>query len=180
VTEEQRHVRRRLLHRQSRTLDDSWTALAVRKVDCGKYVKWLLLRLHRHQKFAEMKQENATRKSKRGNMKKVIISMACCAAIAPLAFGQDPQKASGEERGVTVTAPSAAVKIEGGETARYQPPKTLVVQTEGSGRYVLNGRGRVFNSKGEVVGTKVRPGTRVHVHFAGNGDGRTIDRVVVD
>lgn len=113
-------------------------------------------------------------------MKKVIISMACCAAIAPLAFGQGPQMANVEEQGVTVTAPSATVKSEGGEAARYQPPKTLVVHSASPGRYVLNGRGHVFNSKGEVVRTKVRPGARVHVHFAMNGGVRTIDRVVVD
>ena len=50
-------------------------------------------------------------------MKKVIISMACCAAIAPLAFGQGPQMANVEEQGVTVTAPSATVKSEGGQAA---------------------------------------------------------------
>src|SRR4029077_19514667 len=85
------------------------------------------------------------------NMKKVIIGMACCAAIAPLAFGQGPHMARLGEQGVTVTAPNAAVKIEGGEAAGYHPPKTLVVHSEGSGRYVLAGRGHVFNSKGEVV-----------------------------
>ena len=63
-------------------------------------------------------------------MKKVIIGIACCAAIAPLAFGQGPQMATLEEQGVTVTAPNAAVKIEGGEAAGYQPPKTLVVHSE--------------------------------------------------
>ena len=113
-------------------------------------------------------------------MKKLIISIACCAAIAPLAFGQGPQMASVEEQGVTVTAPSAAVKVEGGEAARYQPPKTLVVHNEGPGRYVLTGRGHVFNSKGDMVRTKVRPGARVHVYFATNNGVRAIDRVVVD
>ena len=92
-------------------------------------------------------------------MKKVIIGMACCAAIAPLAFGQGPQMARLAEQGVTVTAPNAAVKIEGGEAAGYQPPKTLVVHSEGPGRYVLEGRGHAFNSKGEVVRTKITPGT---------------------
>ena len=126
--------------------------------------------------------KNTQQSTQRGimNMKKVIIGMACCAAIAPLAFGQGPQMASLGEQGVTVTAPNAAVGIEGGEAAGYQPPKTLVVHSEGPGRYVLEGRGHVFNSKGEVVRTKITPGTRVHVYFAMNGGVRTIDRVVVD
>ena len=125
--------------------------------------------------------KNTQQSTQRGimNMKKVIIGMACCAAIAPLAFGQGPQMARLAEQGVTVTAPNAAVKIEGGEAAGYQPPKTLVVHSEGPGRYVLEGRGHVFNSKGEVVRTKITPGTRVHVYFAMNGGVRTIDHVVV-
>jgi hypothetical protein len=46
--------------------------------------------------------------------------------------------------------------------------------------YVLNGRGRVVNSKGEIIRTKIRPGARVHVYFASTAGVRTIDHVVVD
>ena len=110
------------------------------------------------------------------NMNKVIISIAC-AFVAPLAFGQGP---TATEQGVTVTGTSPALTVEGGEAATYQPRKTLVVLNEGPGRYVLNARGHVFNSRGEIVRSAIRPGTRVHVYFANYGGVKTIDRVVVD
>jgi hypothetical protein len=111
--------------------------------------------------------------------KKVIISIACCALTAPLAFGQGSQTATVEQE-LTVTGKGVITTIQGGEAASYQPPKTLVVRNEGPGRYVLNGPGHVFNSKGERVRTAIRPGTRVQVYFADNGGVRTIDHVVVD
>jgi hypothetical protein len=111
--------------------------------------------------------------------KKLIIGIAGCALLAPLAFGQGPEAAP-MEQGVTVTGTSPAITVEGGEVASYQPPKTLVVHNEGPGHYVLNGRGHVFNSKGERVQSAIRPGTHVHVYFANNAGVRTIDHVVVD
>jgi hypothetical protein len=110
-------------------------------------------------------------------MKKLLISIACCAFVAPLAFGQGP---TATEQEVTVTGTSATATVEGGETARYQPRKTLVVHNEGAGRYVFNGRGHVFNSKGERVRSAIRAGTRVRVYFANYGGVKTLDRVVVD
>jgi hypothetical protein len=110
--------------------------------------------------------------------KTVIISIACCALVAPLAFGQGSVAVI--EKGVTVTGTSVVTTVEGGEAARYQPFKKLVVHKEGAGRYVLDGPGHVFNSKGERVQTKIRPGARVYVYFANNGGARTIDHVVVD
>ena len=112
-------------------------------------------------------------------MNKMIISIACCAFIAPLAFGQGSQTAT-MEKGVTVTATSPTTTVEGGEAASYQPPKTLVIRNEGGGQYVLDGPGHVFNSKGEIVQTALRAGTHVHVYFANNGGVRTVDHVVVD
>jgi hypothetical protein len=111
--------------------------------------------------------------------KTVLISIACSALIAPLAFGQGSQTAI-VEKGVTVTATSPTTTVEGGAAASYQPPKTLVIRNEGGGQYVLDGPGHVFNSKGEVVQTALRPGTHVHVYFANNAGAKTIDRVVVD
>ncbi len=112
-------------------------------------------------------------------MKKLIVSIACCALVAPLAFGKDSQKGAVTEQSLTVTAKSPAITVEGGEAASYQPPRTLVVRNEGPGFYVLGGRGHVFNSKGERV-QAARPGAHVHVYFANNAGVRTIDHVVVD
>src|SRR5262249_46329918 len=97
-------------------------------------------------------------------MKKVIIGIACCAFVAPLAFGQVPQTAT-VEQGLTVTGQTPAISVEGGEAASYQPAKTLVVHNEGPGQYVVNGAGHVFNSKGERIRSAIRPGTHVHIYF---------------
>ena len=110
--------------------------------------------------------------------KTVMISIACCALIAPLAFGQGSVAVI--EKGVTVTGTSPTTTVEGGEAASYQPAKTLVIRNEGGARYVLDGPGHVFNSKGELVQTAIRPGTHVHVYFANNTGVKTIDHVVVD
>jgi hypothetical protein len=71
-------------------------------------------------------------------------------------------------------------QIEGGEAASFQAPNTLVIQHDGPGYYALDARGRVFNSKGELVDSAIRPGTRVHVYFSSNKGERTLDRVVID
>ncbi len=111
--------------------------------------------------------------------KNLILSIACCALVAPLAFGQSPQTAT-LEKGVTVTGQSPTITVEAGEAASYQPRGTLVVNHSGSGQYVLDGPGHVFNSKGERVTTAVRPGAHVQVYFAKNGGEKTISRVVVN
>ena len=112
-------------------------------------------------------------------LKTTIVSVACCALIAPLAFGQGSQTAI-VEKGVTVTTTTPTATVEGGEAASYQPPKTLVIRNEGGGQYILDGPGHVFNGKGEVVQTALRPGTHVHVYFAKNAGVKTVDHVVVD
>jgi hypothetical protein len=120
-------------------------------------------------------------------MKKAITILLCCALLAPLAFAQPESK--GKSQGattteeITVTGTIIKMTSEEGAAANYQPVKTLVVREDRSnapGNYVLNGPGHVFNKKGEVVQTAIKPGTRVHIYYANVGDSRTIDRVVVD
>ena len=122
-------------------------------------------------------------------MKKVIISIACCALVAPLAFAKD-KKGKELQRSraflaetpmtVTVTAPSPNQRVEGATAASYQPPGTIVVRQNGPGVYVLD-RGHVFNSRGETVTGPVTPGTRMHVYFIKDDAGlQMVDRVVID
>jgi hypothetical protein len=122
-------------------------------------------------------------------MKKVIISIACCALVAPLAFAKD--KKGKELMGarllaetpmtVTVTATSPNQRVEGASAASYQPPGTIVVRQDGPGVYVLEARGHVFNSRGEMVEGPISPGTRMHVYFTKDDAGlQTVDRVVID
>ena len=118
-------------------------------------------------------------------MKKPITILVCCALLAPLAFAQPESKSKGASttEEITVTGTIVKMKSEEGSAANYQPVKTLVVREDRSntpGSYVLNGRGHVFNKKGEVIQTAIKPGTRVHIYYANLGDLRTIDRVVVD
>jgi hypothetical protein len=113
-------------------------------------------------------------------MKKLILGIACCALVSPLAFGQGLQMGFVTEKGITVTATKPVITVEGGEVASYQPRNTLVVHGEGAGQFILEGPGHVFNSRGERVQGRVMPGTRVHVYFANNGGVRTVDHVVVD
>ena len=120
-------------------------------------------------------------------MKKPITILICCALLAPLAFAQPESKGKGQgtssTEAVTVTGTIIKMTSEEGSAANYQPFKTLVVREDRSntpGSYVLNGRGRVVNKKGEVIQTAIKPGTRVHIYYANLGDSRMVDRVVVD
>jgi hypothetical protein len=116
-------------------------------------------------------------------MKTAILTLACL-LIAPMAFAEAPaqhenQTATTIEQPITVTG-AAVITNEGGLAASYQPFRTLIVRKDTPGRYVLNGPGHILNTKGEVVRTAIRPGTRVHVFYTGTGTLRTLDHVVVD
>ena len=123
-------------------------------------------------------------------MKKIIVSLACCALVAPLAFGKDSKKASKKQKGthiavlsaernVTVTAPATVTRVEYGEVSGFQPPGTVVVRQDGAGRYVLDDPGRILNRRGEIVTGTLRAGTRVQVYFTGDNGSKTLDHMVV-
>jgi hypothetical protein len=118
-------------------------------------------------------------------MKKIIVTLGCVLS-APLAFAQP--SSTDKKQGTTTTEPLHVTgtiirtTTEEGAAANYQPAKTLVVREDRSsnpGRYVLNGRGHVLKKAGEVIQTAIKPGTRMRVYYAGMGDLRMIDRVVV-
>jgi hypothetical protein len=120
-------------------------------------------------------------------MKKTIVTLACCALIAPLALAQTRsthkrQKTTTEEP-ITVTGAIIKTTTEEGAAANYQPVKTLVVREDRSnnpGKYVLDGPGHIVNRRGELVQTAIKPGTRVHVYYVNTGDLRVVDHIVVD
>jgi hypothetical protein len=120
-------------------------------------------------------------------MKKTIVTLACCALLAPLAFAQTGSK--GTKQGTTTTEPitvtGTIIKMttEEGSAANYQPAKTLVVREDRSnapGNYVLNGPGHVVNKNGEVIKTAIKPGARVRVYYINVGDSRVVDHVVIE
>jgi len=115
-------------------------------------------------------------------MKKIIVILACCALIAPLASAKTPKKGTTDEA-ITVTGAVVQTTSEAGAAANYQPPRTLVVNhsfPNDPRRYVLEGPGHIVNSRGELVHTPIQPGTHVRVYFVNTGDSRAIDHVVVD
>jgi hypothetical protein len=120
-------------------------------------------------------------------MKKTIVTLACCALLAPLTFAQTGSK--GTKQGtataepITVTGTIIKTTTEEGAAASYQPAKTLVVREDRSntpGSYVLKGPGHVVNKNGEVIRTAIKPGTRVRVYYVNMGDSRVVDHVVVE
>src|SRR5438309_7267494 len=117
-------------------------------------------------------------------MRKTVVTLACCALIAPVAFAQTRKKqAVTTEQPITVTGTVVKTTSEEGAAANYQPFKTLVIREDNSnrpGNYLLEGAGHVVNRKGELVQTAIKPGTRVHVYFVDTGSSRVIDHVVVD
>ena len=117
-------------------------------------------------------------------MRRIIVSLACCAFIAPMAFAQTHKKhTTTTEQPITVTGTIVTTTTEEGAAANYQPFRTLVVREDRSnhpGRYVLEGSGYVVNKKGELVQTPIKPGTHVLVYYANAGGSRVIDHVVVD
>ena len=116
-------------------------------------------------------------------MKKAIVTLACCALIAPLAFAQHQKQTTTTTESVTVTGTVVKMTTEEGAAASYQPAKTLVVREDNSnkpGRYVLNGPGHVVNKNGEVIRTAIKPGTRVRVFYVDIGNSRVVDHVKVE
>ena len=115
-------------------------------------------------------------------MKKAIVTLACCALIAPLAFARHQKQTTTTTEPVTVTGTVVKMTTEEGAAASYQPAKTLVVREDSSnkpGTYVLKGPGHVVNKAGEVIQTAIKPGARVRVYYANMGDSRVVDHVVV-
>jgi hypothetical protein len=117
-------------------------------------------------------------------MKKTIVTLACCALLAPLGFAQ-----TGTRQGTTTTEPitvtGTLIKMttEEGTAASYQPFKTLVVREDSSnqpGSYVIRGPGHVMNKAGEPIRTAIKPGTRVRVYYVNAGNSRVVDHVMVE
>jgi hypothetical protein len=116
-------------------------------------------------------------------MIKTMVTLACCALIAPLAFGQTRSAHNGAtvEKPITVTG-TLITATEDGAAANYQPAKTLVIRQDNAAKpvsYTIDGPGHVVDKRGDPVIASVRPGTRVRVFYTSVGDQRLIDHVVV-
>src|SRR4051794_34099331 len=114
-----------------------------------------------------------------------IVSTACLALIAPLAFAGGTKQSKSmaylsSAQGITVTG-STVLTVDQARAASYQPPGMLIIHDDADPRtYVVSGPGHVFNSKGERVAINLRPGSSVRVVFSNAGGVKTIDHVLVD
>src|SRR6266550_4571804 len=107
-------------------------------------------------------------------MKKLLLSIAL-ACVAPFAWGQVSQTTT------TTTTTDAS-----GTITEYTPGSTIVLK-ESSGpvhyrfgktvTYVTRS-GKVLDE--DVVRTRIKVGVPVRVHYAGTGQNKVVDRVILD
>jgi hypothetical protein len=109
------------------------------------------------------------------DMKKVLLSMAVAIA-APFAWAQ-----------VSETSTTTTTTTEGSGTITEFTPGSAIVLKESSGpRHYHFGKKVTYVTRSgkeldeDTVRTRVRVGVPVRVHYAGEGDNLTVDRVIVD
>jgi hypothetical protein len=115
---------------------------------------------------------NSTNKEE--NMKKIVLSIAL-AFVAPFAWGQ-----------VSETTTTTTTTEGSGTITEYSPGSQIVLKESSGPRTYRFGKSVTYVTKSgkvldpDVVKTKVRVGTPVHVHYVGTGDNMMVDRVIVD
>ncbi len=107
-------------------------------------------------------------------MKKLILSVALAAA-APFAWAQ------------TSSTTTTTTTTEGGGTITEFTPGSAIVLKESSGpRHYHFGKKVVYVTKSgkeldeATVKTRIKVGVPVHVHYMGEGENLTVDRVTLD
>ena len=108
------------------------------------------------------------------NMKKIVLSIAL-ACVAPFAWGQ-----------VSETTTTTTTTEGSGTITEYTPGSQIILKESSGPRTYRFGKSVTYVTKSgkvldaDVVKTKVRVGTPVHVHYVGTGDNMMVDRVIVD
>jgi hypothetical protein len=116
-------------------------------------------------------------------VKRTIVTLAC-ALIAPLAFAQTSTTTT--ERTTTTgieptTTTQTTTTYTAGTVTTYEPGKTIVVKSdEGPVSFALGTAARIMDGAGKIVTAPLRAGEKVRVYYAGTGDNRTVERVVVE
>jgi hypothetical protein len=112
----------------------------------------------------------------RETMNKVILSMALAIA-APFAWAQTSE----------TTSSTTTTTTEGSGTITEFTPGSAIVLKETSGpRHYHFGKKVTYVTRSgkeldeDTVRTRVRVGVPVHVHYAGEGDDLSVDRVILD
>jgi hypothetical protein len=107
-------------------------------------------------------------------MKKTILSIAL-AVVAPFAWAQ------------TSSTTTTTTTTDGGGTITEYTPGSVITLKETSGpRHYRFGKTVTYVTKSgktldeETVKTRIKVGVPVHVHYTGEGDNLTVDRVILD
>ena len=114
-------------------------------------------------------------------MKRTIVSLAC-ALIAPLAFAQTSTTTTEQTTTQpTTSTTTTSTTYASGTVTTYTPGKTIVVKsTEGPVSFALGTAANIVDAAGKVVTAPLRAGQKVRVYYTGTGDGRTVERVIVE
>jgi hypothetical protein len=112
--------------------------------------------------------------NERTNMKKVLLSMAVAMA-APFAWAQ-----------VSETTTTTTTTEGAGTITEFSPGSAIVLKESSGPRHYHFGKKVTYVTRSgkeldeDTVRTRVRVGVPVHVHYVGEGDNMTVDRVIVD
>ena len=107
-------------------------------------------------------------------MKKAIVSMALAVA-APFAWGQ-----------VSQTTTTTTTTEDNGTITEFTPGSTIVLQESAGPKQYRFGKKVVYVTKSgkeldqATVGTRIKVGVPVHVHYVGTGNNMVVDRVILD
>jgi hypothetical protein len=109
-------------------------------------------------------------------VKKTIVTLACT-LIAPLAFAQTSRTTATQPKTTTETATT----YTSGTVTKYEPGKTIVIQSNLAPVSFALGTGvRIVNGAGHVVTSVLKPGERVLVYYTGTGNTRTVEHIVAE
>jgi hypothetical protein len=108
-------------------------------------------------------------------MKKVILGIALAIA-ASFVWAQTSSE----------TTTTTTTTTGGGVITEYTPGSSIVLKESSGPRHYRFGDKVVYVTKGgktldeETVKTRIKVGVPVHVHYVGEGDDMTVDRVILD
>ncbi len=115
---------------------------------------------------------------------KSILLTTVCALAAQFAFAQTSTTTTETTTAqpVTTSETTTSTTYTAGTIDSYDAGKTVVVKDEHGGpvRFALGTAARIVDGAGKIVTAPLRSGDKVRVYYTGNGDTRTVERVVVE
>jgi hypothetical protein len=132
----------------------------------------------------------ATKLRRKKIMKKMLLTTAL-AVVASFAWGQTLRQPLMKTQDVPkpkqqTTTPTTAATEDTGTITQYSPGSAIVLkETSGPVRYrfgktvtYVSRSGKVLDEK--TVKTRIKVGVPVRVHYAGTGENRVVDRVILE